>query len=72
LIHRVEKIGVFEAPVVTNKVYMEIDVLRKHGSSLRFQTWAGLVKPKMALGRVHPPLPFLSAASENVTASHVF
>jgi transposase len=35
LIHRVEKIGGFEAPVITNEVYMEIEVLRKHGFSLR-------------------------------------
>lgn len=35
MIHRIEKIGEFEAPVITNEVYMEIEVLRKHGFSLR-------------------------------------
>jgi transposase len=30
-----EKIGGFEAPMITNEVYMEIEVLRKHGFSLR-------------------------------------
>ena len=35
LIHRIHRIGGFGAPVITNEVYMEIDVLRRHGLSLR-------------------------------------
>jgi transposase len=35
LIHRFGNIGGFEVPVITDEVYMEIEVLRKHGLSLR-------------------------------------
>ncbi len=35
MIQRTEKIGDLEVPVITNEVYMEIEVLRKHGFSLR-------------------------------------
>ena len=36
MIHRIEKIGcILEAAMITDEVYVEIELLRKHGLSLR-------------------------------------